>query len=1787
MAPNAYVPQIEQFLYGLRAEVSLTSTRIRRRSAPKTTLAVLLVTIACAWPALAQSDETAKSFHVLPHLVDGGGWQSSLLVTNVSPSTSPCTVQLHGLTVDRFEDADGVTAAGSTATFALAASGGNLAWHTGNQSAAASGYATLDCDNPVVVRVVLAWIGSAGTPTGMATVFSSQMATVFRFPVLTPEANLGLTIANNTDAQTSCRIVLEDPQQVTLDEAAVSVPAKSHTVQFLNQAIQVAEDFTEGSATVSCDQQVAMIGLDFELRSDGSIITFNALPPAVLDPSLQPTDETAKNFHVLPHIADGGGWQSFLLVTNVSPSASPCTLQLYGGLGVDRFEASAGVTAAGLTATFALPASGGHLVWRTRNELAAASGYATLDCVYPVAAQVVFAWTGSAGTPTGMATVFSSQAGDVFQLPVLNSAGTLGLAIANDASSEASCRIVLEDPQGMLLGESALSVPAQSNVAQVLNSAVAIPEGFRGGTAWVVCDQPVSVIGRHLELEAGGGIITFTTLPPAILETSSWIDSAPTATISATPVSIDWGKSATLSWSSASAAIVEISSDVGAVGPSGSREVSPRTTTTYQIMVTHADGRRATASTTVTVTVSDRAALTALYEATDGANWNDNTNWLTDAGLEEWYGIQVDGTGRVVEINLMDTNLRGFIPPEIGSLDRLITLNLNGNNLPAPIPAEVGMLANLRVLELQFNQLGGSIPPELGKLQNLTRLQLRRNRLTGAIPPELGNLRNLTDLDLGWNSLVGTIPSEIGALSNLQVLSVYRNGLSGGIPAKIGGLSRLRYLWVAENGGMTGALPLSLSRLGLTDFRYYETRLCDPDSTAFGDWLTSVANVEESGLECARVSRSLLEALYRSAGGAMWTRNDNWLTDAPLSQWHGVQVDDEGQVVSLDLGSNNLSGSIPSELSRLSLLKSLNLMNNPTLEGRIPLSLAYLPLEDFDYSDTNICVQRDASFRRWLQGVTRHAGTGLECEVTDRDVLELLYWATAGPNWDRNEGWLTEAPLEQWQGVRVNDDGRVESLQLSDNNLTGAIPPQLGGLMALRTLQLAANNLTGAVPAEVGSLAALRHLSLYLNNLTGTLPPELGNLNNLLTLNLDWNNLSGAIPPQLGSLLTLQYLQLAGNNLTGAIPAGLGNVAALRHLSLYLNNLTGTLPPELGNLTNLVYLDLSENELNGPIAPELGRLASLQRLDLSNNELTGAIPAELGDLANLVEFHVQDNDLEGGIPSSLGRIRGLERLAAFNNANLSGALPDALTGLRQLASLHLDSTGVCAPRTREFQEWLDGLTTARLLRCGGVDMPFYLTQAVQSLEFPVPLVAGNDALLRVFVVAEGAANHGIPRVRATFYQDGGTQSVHVADIPAQTHAIPSELSEGNLSASANALIPGHVIVPGLEVVVEVDPDSILDPALSITRRIPASGRASLDVQAMPAMDLTVVPLRKMGGSEISRSLEAKVAELSTEHETFELMRKLLPVGQFNLSFREPLLVSNEPIARYSGNFLPIVEAARVADGAAGNYVGIVTGGGIATFGGKSAVSNLSAETMAHELGHNLSLPHAPCGAAGGPDPFYPHRGGSIGAWGYDFDTNELVPPSKRDIMGYCFSHAWISDYNFHKSMKYRLNESSQTESVAADTAEKSLLLWGGTDADGVPQLHPSFLVDAPPALPQRGGPFRLYGQDENGGILFSIDFAMQEIASNEGGSSFVYAVPAPPEWEGELASVTLTDPNGTATLGRHGDIAAALIRDPVTGRVRGILHEPQATAASESLLVPAVGLDVQTSRGIPVGAAWK
>ena len=181
----------------------------------------------------------------------------------------------------------------------------------------------------------------------------------------------------------------------------------------------------------------------------------------------------------------------------------------------------------------------------------------------------------------------------------------------------------------------------------------------------------------------------------------------------------------------------------------------------------------------------DRAALVALYNATDGLNWTNNHNWLSEAPIGEWYGVSVDDTGRVTDLGLSGNRLSGEIPSELGGLSNLEELYLNDNQLSGEIPSDLGNLSNLTVLDLPGNEFTGEIPPELGGLSSLTVLSLARNELSGEIPSELGNLTNLTELYLHENQLSGEIPSELGRLANLIVLYAWENQLSGEIPVEI------------------------------------------------------------------------------------------------------------------------------------------------------------------------------------------------------------------------------------------------------------------------------------------------------------------------------------------------------------------------------------------------------------------------------------------------------------------------------------------------------------------------------------------------------------------------------------------------------------------------------------------------------------------------------------------------------------------------------------------------------------------------------------------------------------------------------------------------------------------------------------------------------------------------------------------------------------------------------------------------------------------------------------------
>ena len=180
----------------------------------------------------------------------------------------------------------------------------------------------------------------------------------------------------------------------------------------------------------------------------------------------------------------------------------------------------------------------------------------------------------------------------------------------------------------------------------------------------------------------------------------------------------------------------------------------------------------------------DRPALVALYFALNGPSWGPIHNWLSDAPIDEWYGIEADDDGRVVAIYIGVSGrpriVDGRLPPELGDLANLERLFIYAN-LIGEIPPELGNLANLKSLGLQNNQLSGEIPPELGNLASLELLDLSNNQFTGPIPPELTNLSNLENLYLSGNQLTGEISEALVNLPSLENLYLINNQFTGEI----------------------------------------------------------------------------------------------------------------------------------------------------------------------------------------------------------------------------------------------------------------------------------------------------------------------------------------------------------------------------------------------------------------------------------------------------------------------------------------------------------------------------------------------------------------------------------------------------------------------------------------------------------------------------------------------------------------------------------------------------------------------------------------------------------------------------------------------------------------------------------------------------------------------------------------------------------------------------------------------------------------------------------------------
>ena len=482
----------------------------------------------------------------------------------------------------------------------------------------------------------------------------------------------------------------------------------------------------------------------------------------------------------------------------------------------------------------------------------------------------------------------------------------------------------------------------------------------------------------------------------------------------------------------------------------------------------------------------------------------------------------------------------------------------------------------------------------------------------------------------------------------------------------------------------------------------------------------------------------------------------------------------------------------------------------------------------------------------------------------------------------------------------------------------------------------------------------------------------------------------------------------------------------------------------------------------------------------------------------------------------------------------------------------------------------------------GLEAPvIYLTQAVQSPNNGTSLIAGRQALLRVFLVQDRASDLEV-EVQVTLLRDDSV----VFEQRLKRTEIPTAFDESDLTGSVNVEIPGSVIQPEVRMVVELDPECVAPLSGTSRTRYPSQGSRRLAVVEPPLYRIILVPT--ISSPAPDSSVFDWTDGVNPDSEQMRMSRTILPVGDMEVEVHETYTTSLD-LRPFGAWYQWIGEIGMLyeQEGRRGYYYGVVGEPGYGVRGLGNLGYPVSVGTgvdyvYTHEVGHTMSLYHAPCGGAGGPDPNYPYNEGSIGIWGYDIAGKRLVDPGiYKDVMSYCFEHMWISDYQFNLAMAHRLDEDggidhdADAAALQARDRGEMLVVWGGV-REGLLMLEPALVLDGPVVLPEADGPYRAEGLGAGDETRFSLSFSPTPLAG--GGGRFVFFIPYESEWADNLDRIVLTGPEGEYTVTRKSEPRMAVVTDRITGRIRAIIRDWDGEP------LPGEGTaNVTITSGIPAG----
>ncbi|BFG29780.1 hypothetical protein CerSpe_160540 [Prunus speciosa] len=695
------------------------------------------------------------------------------------------------------------------------------------------------------------------------------------------------------------------------------------------------------------------------------------------------------------------------------------------------------------------------------------------------------------------------------------------------------------------------------------------------------------------------------------------------------------------------------------------------------------------------------------------------------------------------ELQLYGVDMSSVVPDSFKNLSSsLTTLGLFNCHLQGKFPESIFHRPNLRLVDLRYNyNLRGSLPNSnwSSPLETLylsqTRILVDWHRLTrnfkslrtlylsncnfvGSYLAFLGNLTQIMQLDLSSNSFGGQIPWSLFLnIESLVYLNLNGNNYVGQFPEVDSNSTLISSLYDFSKQQLVGPIPRHLTSLGL-----YENQL----NGTIPSWLGSLPSLKYLNLGSNQLSGNIIEFQSRSL-------KNLYLSDNKL---HGLiprSIFELENLRYLDLSSNNLSGTVEFEkFSKLQSLFSLHLssnylslsfnhLSNNSWPQLSTLALSSCNISEFPYFlraspnlDTlNLSYNRiQGEVPKWLWDVAKDSLYYLDLSHNFlTGTARHLRWKYLGYLNLQNNSLQGELPIPS---------PSTFFFSISNNQLTGKMPPTICSLTSLEILDLSNNKLSGKIHQCIGNFSqSLFVLDLRNNKFHGLIPGTFSKGNVLRNLDLNGNQLEGSLPPTLLTCRELEVLDLGNNKIQGTFPNWLESLPKLQVLILRSNKFYGEIgiPETKFPFQKLRIMDLSYNRFSGLLPTKyfehLTAMTNLQEpelkymgegyyqdtvvvtikgfeiemvkiqtffttIDFSNNTFRGEISKVIGKLKLLKGLNFSHNELTGTIPPSFGDMCNLEWLDLSSNI-LFGDIPEQLVNLTSLEKFNVSENRLAGP----------------------------------------------------------------------------------------------------------------------------------------------------------------------------------------------------------------------------------------------------------------------------------------------------------------------------------------------------------------------------------------------------------------------------------------------------------------------------------------------------------------------------